>query len=214
MQLQISGQITGLEARNGGWVAVAITEPGNEWPKKLSTKKPDLIGMAQSMMGQVVTALYNEQEGNSINPHTGTPYVNRYLEALALGASAPQVQPMQVQPAPVMQQPVMPQPVMQPMVQQQPQTFAPQPIAVGPDLRETKIMRQAASKVAVNLLQHLDEGSRNLASLVAISEQLVKYYNEGVQWNVAPVAAPVAPQPVAQPAQAEYQPGADDDIPF
>jgi hypothetical protein len=191
MQLQISGQITGIEARNGGWVAVAITEPGNEWPKKLSTKKPELIQAAQSMMGQVVTALYNEQEGNSINPHTGMPYTNRYLEAVSLGASAPQVQPM---------------------VQQQPQTFAPQPTAtiqhvVAPtdNLREKKIMRQTATKVAVNLLQHLDEGSRNLASMVAISEQLVKYYEEGVPFTVNPVSLPQQPD---EP-QAEA-----DDFPF
>lgn len=230
MNLQITGQLVGMEARNGGWMAVGIQEPNSQYPKKLSTKKPELIQQAQSLMGQIVTAAYNESEGNQINPHTGTPYINRYLEALALGQvqlAQPQMQPQGGMQAPQQQyqQPVQQAPIqqpMQPMVQQQPMVT--QPMVQGApmtDAREMKIMRQSAAKVSVELLQHLSEGERTLSSLVAISEQLVKYFNEGVVWNVAPVQ-PQQPAPVQQQQyagdpgpmnQGAPAPG-DDDIPF
>jgi hypothetical protein len=203
MQLQITGQLVGMEARNGGWMAVGVQEVGAQYPKKLSTKKPDLIQQAQSLMGQMVTAAYNESEGNQINPHTGTPYINRYLEALALG----QVQLAQ----PQMQAQPVAQPIQQPMVQQPIAQPVAQPMVQGAmtDAREMKIMRQAASKVSVELLQHLDPAERNLASLVAISEQLVKYFNEGVVYQVAPVQVPQTTQPQDQPPV-----DPNDDIPF
>ena len=100
------------------------------------------------------------------------------------------------------------------------------------DLRTKQIHRQAAAKVSVQLLQYLQPDQQNLASLVAISEQLVKYFDSGVQWNVNPVQPPqpqgqqqhqaAEAQPQQQQAQgyenpADYgysQPPGDDDIPF
>jgi len=210
MNQQIIGTVSGLEQRNGGWVAVAILAPGKEYPVKLSTKKTDLIQQAQQMMGQVVTAGYNEAEGNSINPHTGTPYINRYLEAIAFGQVDLVGAPTQIQPQNVMPQQPQPQ-----QFQGQPQTFAgqqpavpftpqPQPIQQPHgDLREAKIHRQAAAKVSVQLLQYLTPDQQNLASLIAISEQLVKYFDNGVQWTTPPIQAP-QPQ-----AQQQHQQGPD-----
>ena len=244
MDQQVIGTIAGLEQRSGGWVAVAIMEPGKEYPKKLSTKKQELISQAQQMMGQVVTAGYNEQESTNINPHNGQPYTNRFLEALAFGAvdlvgTPTQIQPQQYmpqqQPQPMPQQQYQPQPVQQPQPQQYqpPQQPMPQPPLVPQvstdALREAKIHRQTATKVAVQLLGYLVPDERNLASLVRISEQLVHYYDNGVQWTTPPVQ-PQAPQPQPQPQQPmqqqpqggyenpgdygpQYQP-TDDDIPF
>lgn len=203
MDQQIVGTVAGLEQRNGGWVAVAILAPGKEYPVKLSTKKQELIIQAQQMMGQVVTAGYNEQQSTSINPHNNQPYTNRYLEAIAFGqvdlvGMPTQIQPQQFVPQPQPQAQNFPQPQQaQPQqFQGQPQGFAGAPAAVPfTDLREQKIHRQTASKVAVELLVHLDPAERNLASLVRISEQLVRYYDEGVQWTTPPVQAP---QPQAQ----------------
>ena len=228
MNQQIIGTVSGLEQRNGGWVAVAILAPGKEYPVKLSTKKQELIQQAQQMMGQVVTAGYNEAEGNSINPHTGTPYINRYLEAIAFGqvdlVGAPtQIQPQQQMPQQPQPQQYQPQPVQQqPIMQQAPQ---PQPIQQPHgDLREAKIHRQAAAKVSVQLLQYLTPDERNLASLVRIAEQLVQYFDNGVQWTTPPVqqqapqAQPQAPaqQGYEQGEQQQYygQPDPDDGIPF
>jgi len=238
MNQQIVGTVQGLEQRNGGWVAVAILAPGKEYPVKLSTKKVELIQQAQQMMGQVVTAGYNEAEGNSINPHTGTPYINRYLEAIAFGqvdlVGAPtQIQPQQFmpQPAPQAQNFQAPQqhpqnPVMGGYAPPPQQPMPQAPLIPQPDLREAKIHRQTASKVAVELLQYLDPAERNLASLVRISEQLVQYYDHGVQWTTPPVQAPQqqgqqqhqAPPPdpgqAAQGQQYYGEPDPDDGIPF
>jgi len=238
MNLQVTGQLAGIEARNGGWFAVHIQEQGQNYPKKLSTKKPDLVQLAQQLMGQMVTALYNEAESTNINPNTGMPYTNRYLEALGLAGSMPQpvqqvqqqpvmmtqqqpVQaPMMMQPQQPMQQPVVPQP--QPVMMQQPQ------VRQSDAEREQKIHRQSAAKVAAAFLPLLQPDDQNLASLIRISEQLVQYFDHGVNWNVAPVQQPVQAQAVQQPQQAQYQPPAqqdpgppehyvppaDDDIPF
>ena len=238
MDQQIIGTVSGLEQRSGGWVAVAILAPGKEYPVKLSTKKQELIGQAQQMMGQVVTAGFNEQESTNINPHNGQPYTNRYLEALAFGAvdlvgMPTQIQPQQFVPQPQPQAQNFPPPQQQAQPQQfqgQPQTFAQQPAAVPfVDLKQGMIHRQTASKVAVQLLAYLVPDERNLASLVRISEQLVKYYDEGVQWTTPPVQQPQAqqqnqfgPAPEAFPdaastaAQGQYygEPDPDDGIPF
>jgi hypothetical protein len=212
--LQVVGTLTGIESRNGGWSAIAILEEGNQYPKKLSTKKQELISQAISLMGNVVTAAYNESESNQINPHTSSPYINRYLEAIALGA-VQIVQPGQ-QSQPIVQQQQVQQPVQQPVQQQQ---YAPIPgaqqtpqIRTPDDVREMRIMRQAAGKVAASLLPLLSVESHNLASLVAISEQLVGYFKDGVQWNV-PAIQPT--QGYENPAESEQPPvEPDDGIPF
>ena len=231
MQLQVTGHITGIEARNGGWFAVAITEQGAQYPKKLSTKKPDLVQAAQQMMGQYVDALYNESESTNINPNNGQPYMNRYLEALAMaGQGLPQAPQQSYQPQPQQQPqqfqgqpqtfagqpaavPMQPQQWNQPPAQQQPIQQAQTQYANGvvtPQQKEERIMREAAAKVAVDLIQHLDPADRTLASVVRISEQLVGYFRDGVQWNVAAIQPP----PVQQPSQndqpgggSEYNPG-------
>ena len=248
MQLQITGQITGIEARNGGWFAVAIQEQGQNYPKKLSSKKPEIVQQAQSLMGQYVTALYNESESTNINPNNGMPYMNRFLEALSMpGQVLPQAPQQSFQPQPQPQAQNFQAP--QPQFQGQPQTFAgqqpavpftpqQQPIpqgqithVVGVDqIREAKIHRQSAAKVAVELLVHLDPADRNLASLVRISEQLVQYFDNGVQWTTPPVQQPVqntaqapqqfGPAPEAFPdaastaAQQQSYEAPDDGIPF
>ena len=116
MNQQVIGQVTAIEPRNAGWVAVHVHEPGKQYPKKLSTKKTELIQAAQQLVGQIVTAGYNEATSDSINPHTGQPYINRYLEAITLG-QVDLVGPTQIQPQQLMPQ----QPV------QQPSTTAPPP---------------------------------------------------------------------------------------
>ena len=67
-------------------------------------------------------------------------------------------------------------------------------------------MREAAAKVAVDLLDHLDPADRTLASVVRISEQLVHYFRDGVQWSVPPVQQPVQQQQYQQ-ADPPHNPG-------
>lgn len=57
------------------------------------------------------------------------------------------------------------------------------PIQTTPNVpeasRETRIMRQTASKVAAHMLVYLPEGERTPDGLVAIAEYLVSYYEDG-----------------------------------
>jgi hypothetical protein len=250
MNQQIVGVVAGLEQRSGGWVAVSILEPNSQYPKKLSTKKQELIGQAQQLMGQLVTAGFNEQESTNINPHNGQPYMNRYLEALAFGqvdlvGMPTQIQPQQFMPQAQPQQQFQgqpqgfagqpaAQPMMQPqpVMQQQPQahpTGTIQHVVRDDDVRTKQIHRQTATKVAAAMLPLLSPENHNLAALIRISEQLVQYYDNGVQWQTEPVQA--QPQQAQQPQQQQvqqqqpqgyenpgeygpqYQP-TDDDIPF
>ena len=59
-------------------------------------------------------------------------------------------------------------------------------------------MRQAAGKVAAGLLPMLSPEDHNLASLIRISEQLVAYFRDGVQWQVPPQQQPSSRQPQQQ----------------
>jgi len=221
VQKVIQGQIVQIEPRQNDWIAVHIAIPGRQYPTKLSTKRPELIQVAQQMFGQFVDALFNEEESTSINPHSGRPYINRYLEQLGPAGAIPQ--PMQ-QPMPQQQQaPVaIPTTMMQPQVQPQPQQFGnlqpqlppqpmpqPQPVqpqqmpfltqSVSDSERENRIMRQAATKVAAAFIPMLDENDRNLGSLIRISEQLLRYYREGVSWETNPIG------PDGQPQQPQMQ---------
>ena len=219
MQKVVQGQIVAIEPRANGWAAVHITEPGKQYPVKLSTKREDLLGAAQQMAWQMVDALYNEEQSTNINPHNGQPYVNRYLEQLAPAGHGSLPQQPQQMPTAVPSTGLAPQPQQgignlqpqmppQPVVQNPP--FPPQPQyqgmplppqgqqatirheVVDSDQRETRIMRQAATKVAASFLPMLAEEDRNLGSLIRISEQLLKYYREGVSWETAPPEMPPA----------------------
>jgi hypothetical protein len=226
----VTGVVSALEPRSNDWVAVHIMVPGKQYPVKLSTKRPELIGLAQSVVGQNVDALYNEEQGTQINPHNNQPYINRYLEQLApAGSIPPPVVPVQQQ---VPQASFQGQPQGFPQAQQQagtapgwptqqPQQFGnlqpqlpPQPVAqyapqpeptgtmrhvvVDDDQRENRIMRQAATKVAAVFLPMLNPEDQNLGSLIRISEQLLKYYREGVSWETNPPPVPAqVPQPQA-----------------
>jgi hypothetical protein len=144
VQKVISGQITAIEPRQNDWVAVHVSVPGKQYPTKLSTKRPDLVGIAQQLYGQFVDALYNEEQSTTINPHNNQPYTNRYLEQLAPGGSGQIQQPVQQGLTPVAQtipqvqanwqQPGYPtQPVQQPMQQPVP---GPQPQPMQPQVHE------------------------------------------------------------------------------
>jgi hypothetical protein len=232
MNQQVIGTISGLEQRAQGWVAVAISEPGKEWPLKLSTKRTELIQQAQQMMGQLVTAGYNESESQNINPHNGQPFTNRYLEAIALGSVDLVGMPTTLQPQQFMPQPSQtftPQPQAQPLrdvagreIQSVQPTPSPAPLPQAViDHREIKIHRQTATKVAVRMLPFLKPEEQNLTSVIHLSEQLVKYYAEGVVWTVEPVSGITSgntgQQRHTDPTDGDHdfvaQPG-DDDIPF
>lgn len=236
MQLQVTGQLIGMEPRAGGWVAVVIQDPNDQYPKKLSTKQPQLLGQAQQLMLQHVTAVYTESDSQNINPNNGLPYTNRNLNQLTLAnGAAPQPQagfatnqPQAVTFTPQPQQPI---PTFTPTPVQAP---APTPVLTqrveyqrpkSPE-EAAQIHRQTAAKVAVQMLPFLDKEEQNFASALRLAEQWVHYFTHGVNWQVPPPAP--SPTPVGQPTQEEQikeafpsarpvptgAPLPDDDIPF
>src|SRR5262245_45697246 len=123
--LYVSGLLQAVNHRQGGWVSVEIMEPGRQYPRKLDTKREEIIAAATSMMGQPVTAKYNEVDSGTPNPHRpGTTFINRYLEQISLGFTDVSQLNAQAQPQP---QPTMAMPMVQPMPQMTPQP-QPQPM--------------------------------------------------------------------------------------
>jgi len=118
----------------------------------------------------------------------------------------PSVAP-QPQPAQQWQQPTVVQPTVQPMgVTQQPVATVEQRIPES--LREARIMRQTASKVAGILISHVPSEQRTLDNVLSLSERLVAYYEHGLgQQNGGNPAAEGDPGP-------QGVPHTDDDIPF
>ena len=170
---QVTGLLGGMEARNGGFMRFAIQEQGQQYPVRVDTKNAETIKAAQALLGQVVTAQVREQQSTSINPNSGKPYINRYLNAIVPAGQPMMQQPQQqqFQPQPQQQfQGQQPQQGMQPVQQPQYPAQHPQPFA-SPQLREQmgniaaaqpsdslaptpldlKIYRQVAWKKAVDL---------------------------------------------------------------
>lgn len=101
--LTIIGQCTGIMEKPSGWTEFQISVPGKNYPVKLATKLPKLIEEGRAVRDAIATWTYKESE-SGMNPRSGKPYKNRYLESVELGA-ATQVQsssdaPTIVQPEP------------------------------------------------------------------------------------------------------------------
>jgi hypothetical protein len=194
VDLQVHGTLVGVESRNAGWMRFLILEPGKQYPYKADTKQPDIIQQAMSLMNQAVSVAVREQDSTEINKHTGQPFKNRYLNAIAPQGYAPGVQPSQErmqqpppqqvqQPNPAFQQPMQamaaqPAPGPQQPVQQQPvqQEFVPQISGYEKDIN---IMRQTASKVVAMSLRVLPGEQQTIVGMVAACEAWMAYYVYG-----------------------------------
>jgi hypothetical protein len=188
----VHGILIGVEARNAGWMRFLIQEQGRQYPYKADTKKPEVIQAGMSLMQQPVSANVREQNSAEINPHTGQPYLNRYLNAIAPQGYAPGVQPSpqhmaQNQPP----GPAYSQPAQQPQQAAPPTQMlnAPQPGISGYE-RDVNIMRQCASKCATMMLSALPEEQRNPQGLIAAAETWMAYYVYGpLRFGVQPFSS-------------------------
>lgn len=90
--LQIVGTCGSIEEKNG-WTAFNIMVPGKQYPVKLSTKLPALIDAGRAVGDAVATWTYKESQGNENPNKPGTYYMNRYFEAVELGAVAQAASP-------------------------------------------------------------------------------------------------------------------------
>jgi len=212
----ISGVIMGVNPHQSGdkW-AVNVQPANSQFTQNLWTKDQQLAGQLSMMVGQHQTFTVNV----NTDQNTGKKY--RWISLAGQVAQAPPP-PQPVQAPPPQQLPFQPQP--QPLPQAFPQqAFAqpqqlpfppPQPAVQPPqtsssatprisdDDRESRIMRQTASKVAAILISHIPAEQRTLDNVVMLSERLVSYYRGGVAWP-------------AQDGQGQQPPPDDEDgIPF
>jgi hypothetical protein len=94
---QIVGQCHEVSEKNG-WTTFAVSIVGKQYPVKLSTKKDEIVAAARAVGTQVATWTFTETESDQTNPHTGSPYVNRYLNTVVAGASPAAGEPAPTQP--------------------------------------------------------------------------------------------------------------------
>jgi len=213
----VVGYLVGLEPRNGGWMRFSIKEEGRQFPIKADTKKPEIIAQCQALMGQLVSAQLNESPSQNINPNTGQPYTNRYLNQIAFaqpGTVAPQAQPQAMQQQYAQYLPQAQQQAQLPQGNGQPQAMVTRDQAERERTRELRIMREAASKAAVMMMPVLPEEQRNPVGLIEAAEMWVAYFAFGpTRFGVAPFnsAPEAAQQALSEARQAHEDPNPIDD---
>jgi hypothetical protein len=184
----IQGLLHSYEPRQSGWYRFLIYEQGKQYPTKVDTKKPELIQEAGALLGQNVSANIREQPSDSINPHNGKPYTNRYLNAIAPAGFAPGVQPS-------------------PQAQQSQQTFGSAPPAhpvpthsepvqqfqpgIAGFEKDLNIMRQTAAKVVAMSVSILPPEQRDAKGMVEACEAWLGYFVHGpLRFGVTPFDQP------------------------
>jgi len=190
---------------------------GQQNPRRLWTKDQALVGQLSMMIGQQTSFLCGISNWTN---NQNQPVRSLWINGVGQGAGVPQ--------APMVQQPVAPPPVApQPQAQQWQQPQLPQPptvvqpmaVPMGPvaqlappqsawDQKEDRIHRQTATKVASILISHVPAEQRTLDNVLALSERLVAYYENGLaQATMGGDGAVADPGP-------QGAPHTDDDIPF
>jgi len=168
---QIIGTISGIVQKGPDrWQAV-VQPDGSQYTRNLWTKDASLVGYLTSQIGNRLAFLCNKSHWTN---NSGQPVTSLWIDVVGsptVGSPALAGPPAQAPPTQAFPPPAQPWP----QAQAQPVAQAPQP-----DLREQKIHRQTASKVAAQLLGYLPENERTMATLLVLSERLVAYYDSGL----------------------------------
>ena len=220
-QQLVRGQVSGIIQKNIDTWQIAVTPEGSQYAKNLWTKDAALVNDMGQRIGQSFDFLCNvshwtRQDGQSV----------RSLWANVVGAFGTLSDP-QPQQAQSYQQPQPQQQYQQPQQQQsttttQPQQQQPAMAAQIPqEVKEMRIMRQTAMKVAAALLPYLPPEQRNLSGLQVVAEWQVRYYTGGPQaepWQEQPQNGPTQQggsedywgNPTGDPSPQEGQYASDD----
>lgn len=190
----VTGTVQGIIQKGQGKWQVEVNV-GQQNPRRLWTKDEGVVQQMATLIGQQISFMCGKSHWER---QDGTPVTSLWIN----GYGSPNAVPT----TPVVQQPQWTQPLSQVAAEAQPQvpvmqTPAAPAVPVSRDIREEKIHRQTASKVAVHLLKHLSPEDQTFTNLITLSERLVAYYENGVEW----------------PQQADGDgapPHTDDDIPF
>jgi hypothetical protein len=201
-QEQIIGTVTGIIQKGADKWQAAILPDGSQYVKNLWTKDAALVQSLSTMIGQRLAFLCNVSHWNM---QDGTAVRSLWIEATgqpAPGSPALQGPQQHSVAVPPQQAPVVVQPQAVPFQQ-----------AVPQDVKEQRIHRQTASKVAAIMLTHVAQEERTMSTLFTLAERLVAYYNEGM-----PNAETIEDlMQRSMPASIDEYPGnpdPDSDIPF
>jgi len=189
----VTGVIQGIVQKGPDKWQVEVNT-GQQNPRRLWTKDQNLVAQLSTMIGQSTSFLCGESHWTN---QSGAPVVSLWINGVG-PAGGFQNQTQQL-PPPVPQQ-AWPQqaPTTLPIPQQAPTVVQAGDGRITEDVREKRIHRQTASKVAAILLSHLPQEDRTLDNVLRISESLVGYYEYGMQMAQNEAAPPHT----------------DDDIPF
>ena len=201
----VTGTITGVVAKGGDkWQAI-VQPDGSQYTKNLWTKDANLAGQLAQMVGQRQSFLCGSSHWTNAQ---GQPVRSLWINGVGPQAEQRGVDPTPTQqiaqPQQFQQQPqVLPQPLAQQQTGQYIQQAMHQPQAVttagpqttmmpgtpSPTEKEERIMREAAAKVAGLLISHLPVEQRTMDNVIRLSEQLVAYFRNGVDWKQGPQPA-------------------------
>jgi hypothetical protein len=188
----VNGIIQGIVAKGQDKWQVEVNV-GQQNPRRLWTKDAALVGQLSMMIGQQTSFLCGISHWTN---NSGQQVRSLWINGVGAGgqpAQMPQQPVMQQQP--IMQQQPQQQAWQQPQLpQQQPTVVTPQAVPMGPVAqmsaprsdwipepeREKRIHRQTATKVASILISHVPAEQRTVDNVLALSERLVAYYENGL----------------------------------
>ena len=202
---RVSGTVTGIVVKGADRWQVTVMPQGSQYARNLWTKDGALVNDMQMRVGQAFDFLCGISRWTNAS---GQPVRSLWINSVGAFGSIPDPQPQgqqQYQQQPVQQPAYQPPQGQQsqawqtspgqpsqgysgPQAQPQPQ-FQPQPEqrpALAPqrlpeEVKEMRIMREAAMKVAAALLPYLPPEQRNLSGLQVVAEWQVRYYTGGPQ---------------------------------
>jgi hypothetical protein len=196
----VSGTVAGIIAKPPGqdgaprW-QIEVQPEGSQYTKKVWSKDAEMVGQINMLIGQPIQLMCGISHWTT---REGQPTKSLWLNGYGVPGAAP------APATPVYTQPAAPQAAVPPPVPVAPVAPPPAPQAPPHDVREEKIHRQTASKVAVQLLPFLTEDQRTFTNLITISERLVAYYETGMPAAVG--SGDPGPEPGLSPD--------DENIPF
>lgn len=180
---------------------------GQQNPRRLWTKDAGLVSQMATMIGQHLSFMCGVSHWtNQQQQPVRSLWINGYGQAGQVQQPVPAPPQVPVQPQQSPMQPAQPMPV-----PQQWPAPAQQDAPVSAAVREERILREAASGVAVQLLKHLHPDDQNFGNLIKLSERLVGYYKDGAQWGGG--GSQGSPSADGDPGP-QGVPHTDDDIPF
>jgi hypothetical protein len=88
-QKLVVGVCSGITEKPTGWFDFEISVAGKEYPVRCSSNDADIINAVRELKGSTGTFTINEVESDKINPRSNRPYINRYLQKVEAGDTAP-----------------------------------------------------------------------------------------------------------------------------